>query len=138
MRTTPDPDTAPRRATDRGGRRSASHSGFTFVEVSIAILVVTVLAAVVTLSLTGLTGKGDRAACARTADAVRAAMAIHLTDADEPHLPPTSFLELLDHDHLELPDGVHLDRTGRSMIADGWSLVLTPGEPPSIDCVSVP
>jgi type II secretory pathway pseudopilin PulG len=120
--------------TIAGVRRSGRQEGFTFVELSLTIITVTVLAAVVVLSISGMTTKGETAACARTRDAALTAIEIHRTDSETPTLPPTSFRVLFEHGHLELAEGVRLDRTGHVLIADGWSLAFTPSTPPTLTC----
>jgi len=113
-------------------------SGFTLVEILIAIVVVGILAAVVVVGISSLTSKGNATACSTSRDAAIAATTVHYTNSGA---YPTKLTDMSGASpaELQLPASVAIDATGLVASASGWSLTMTPGvagAAPSYSCGS--
>jgi prepilin-type N-terminal cleavage/methylation domain-containing protein len=108
-------------------------SGFTLVEILIAIVLVGILSAVVVVGIGNLTSKGSTSACNASADAARAATTIHFTTTGS---RPNTMTAMVTSGALTLPQGVTLDTTGLIATGDGWTLTMTPGDPATFNCAS--
>jgi prepilin-type N-terminal cleavage/methylation domain-containing protein len=113
---------------------SRDDSGFTLVEIVIAIVLVGILSAVVVVGIGRLTEQGAAAGCAASADAARAATtsyyATNLTY-------PATIDQLVTGTHLTLSNGV--TTAGTTATGPGWTMTMTPGAsgaPPTFTCNS--
>jgi prepilin-type N-terminal cleavage/methylation domain-containing protein len=117
---------------------NASESGFTLIELLIAIVVAGILTAVAIVGIAGLTNSGEKSACKSSADAARAATAVFYANSASEDASgrtyPGSLADLTQSTPplLELPDGG--TETATSYSVNGWTLTMTPGEPPTYAC----
>jgi prepilin-type N-terminal cleavage/methylation domain-containing protein len=111
--------------------RHRDDRGFTLVEILIAIALVGILSAVAVVGISSLTSKGANSACTASADAARAATAIHFTSTGA---LPDSLTAMVTSGALTLPQGVTIDSTGLVATGDGWTLSMTPGNVVTFTC----
>ena len=114
--------------TESHHRASRRDSGFTLIEVLIAIVVVGVLSAVVILGIGALTDSGEESACTASADAAKAAATVFY--ANEGRYPLTlSELTAADPPVLEMPTDVTVASGANVTSGTGasWTLTMTPG-----------
>lgn len=97
-------------------------TGFTLVEILVAIVLVGVLSAVVVVGVSSLTGKGSSAACAASVDAASAASTSYFADTGS---YPTDIQQMVDGGQLELADDVTVTA---ALVAEGsgWTMTMTP------------
>ncbi len=110
---------------------TATDSGFTLIEVLIAIVVVGILSAVVIIGIGALTNKGNGSACQASADAAKAAATVHYANTGS--YPAALYdMTVTSPKELELPSGV----TVAANVTAGatWTLTMTPGTPPAFAC----
>jgi prepilin-type N-terminal cleavage/methylation domain-containing protein len=113
-------------------------SGFTLVEILIAIVVVGILSAVVVVGVSALTNKGASAACTNSRDAAIAGATVHYTNTGQ---FPATFTDMTGASpaELTLPASATIDATGLIASTSQWSLTLTPGATgvaPTFTCTS--
>ena len=113
--------------------RLRDDSGFTLVEILIAIVLVGILSAVVVVGIGNLTSQGSTSACKASADAARAATTIHFTTTGS---RPNTMTAMVTSGALTLPQGVTLDTTGLIATGDGWTMTMTPGDPATFNCAT--
>jgi prepilin-type N-terminal cleavage/methylation domain-containing protein len=101
-------------------------SGFTLVEILIAIVVVGILSAVVVVGVSALTSKSGSAACTGSRDAATAGATVHYTNTGQ---FPTTFGDMTNASpaELNLPSSATIDATGLIASTSNWTLTLTPG-----------
>ncbi len=113
-----------------------NEKGFTLIELLVAIVVVGILTAVAIVGIAGLTDKGNKGACNITADAARAASAVHYANSS-PSAYPQTFGAMqspaVNPPELELAGDV--TGTGTTLTGKGWVLTLVPGATPA-DAIS--
>jgi prepilin-type N-terminal cleavage/methylation domain-containing protein len=124
------------------GHDRREDSGFTLVEILIAIVLVGILSAVVVVGIGSLTNEGSKSACAASLDAAKAGAVVYY--ATEDGYPLTLLAMTVDPAPsggpaaLELPTGVVVnaaDITGPPAVAAGmqaasgtsWQLTMTAG-----------
>ena len=105
-------------------------SGFTLVEILIAIVLVGILSAVVVVGISNLTSKGSTSACNASLDAAKAGSVVYY--ASNVNAYPKNFGQLTTGSAatpaaLTLPSGVTLDATGLVASNSSWKLTMTPG-----------
>jgi len=103
------------------GRRQ--NSGFTLVEILIAIVVVGILATVAIVGIGGLTKSGNKSACTTSADAAKAAAAAYYADKS---VWPTNLAQVVANGQYEVPTGVTAS-SGALSASKGtdWTFTLT-------------
>lgn len=108
-------------------------SGFTLVEIVIAIVLVGVLAAVVVVGISNLTEEGSDSACDASLDAARAGAIVYYAQNDNTY--PVDFTELTTEGTdgappaLTLSDGVAVDKDDPTKVSGGdWILTMTANE----------
>ncbi|MET0578326.1 MAG: type II secretion system protein, partial [Ilumatobacteraceae bacterium] len=108
-------------------------SGFTLIEILIAIVLVGVLSAVAVVGISNLVSKSANAACTASADAARAASAVYLTShaaypVDLAALTtPTGTGATLIPAALTMPTGVTVSGAVATSAGGRWTLTMTPG-----------
>ncbi len=98
--------------------------GFTLIELLIAIVVVGILTAVVIVGIGGLTNSGKKGVCQASADATKAAVAVHFAN-QTPNAYPTSIAQMTTTavpPELELPTGV--TDTGLTINGSNWTITV--------------
>lgn len=110
--------------------------GFTLVEVLIAIVLVSIVSAIVVVGVGNLASKGSTAACSASADAARTGSVAWFASNGA---YPSTLTEMTGAapPALSLPNGVTVDASGRVAAASSWTLTMTPGVssgPPSFSC----
>ncbi len=104
----------------------ASHrdTGFTLVEILIAIVLVGILSAVVVVGVGSLTEQGEESACTASLDAAKAGSIVFFAQnaahADD-------FTEMIADGALTVPSDVTATATTLSGQGGSWTLTLTPG-----------
>jgi prepilin-type N-terminal cleavage/methylation domain-containing protein len=112
---------------------SGRDTGFTLVEIVIAIVLVGILSAVAVVGIGSLTGKGNESACRATLDAAKAASVVHLASTNS--YPGTlSAMTTGSSPALSLPAGVGLAANGLATTGQTWTLTMSPGQPPTFVC----
>jgi prepilin-type N-terminal cleavage/methylation domain-containing protein len=100
--------------------------GFTLIELLIAIVVVGVLTAVAVVGIGGLIDNGSTSACQASADAARAATAVHFSNTPGGAYP-ASFADMITPKELEVPTGV-VNATPTTLVGKNWTLtMINPG-----------
>jgi prepilin-type N-terminal cleavage/methylation domain-containing protein len=113
--------------------RRGSDEGFTLIELLIAIVVVGVLSTVVILGIGGLTNSGKASACNTSADAAKAATAVHFANTGGTY--PALLTDMTGATkELELAAGQTVSGAGLVIATNGWTLTMTPGTPPTYVC----
>jgi prepilin-type N-terminal cleavage/methylation domain-containing protein len=97
-------------------------SGFTLVEILIAIVLVGILSAVVVVGVGTLTDQGEESACAASLDAAKAGSVVYFAQNAS---FPTTFAQMTADGALEVPTDVTVANT--TITGQGWVLTLTPG-----------
>ena len=99
--------------------------GFTLIELLIAIVVVGVLTAVAIVGIGGLIDNGSKGACAASADAAKAATAVHFSNTNT---YPSTFADMTGTSpkELDVPTGVTV---GATTLTKGTSWTLTMNNP---------
>lgn len=109
-------------------------SGFTLVEILIAIVLVGILSAVVVVGISNLTSKGTSSACSASLDAAKAGTVVYY--ASNANAYPTTLTQLTTAQGsvpaaLTLPSGVTVPTaspaTGMYATGGGWTLTMTAG-----------
>ena len=111
-------------------------SGFTLVEILIAIVLIGVLSAVAVVGVTSLTSRGSESACAASLDASKAATVVYFAANDNTY--PKDFEDLTSGNDpaLELPTeakpmaistGTRTRYVWSSVSTGTWTLTMTPG-----------
>jgi prepilin-type N-terminal cleavage/methylation domain-containing protein len=98
--------------------------GFTLIELLIAIVVVGVLTAVAIVGIAGLTDQGESAACSATADAVKAAQAVHYANSGA---YPNNFTDMTGTTPPELEASGGVTVAAGTITGDGWTITDTGG-----------
>ncbi len=99
-------------------------SGFTLVELLLAIVLVGILVAVAVVGINGVRSDASDASCQATLDAVRTAVAVHHANQN-PHVYPTSFSDMTATGELVLPASISFDPAQPTTIgANGWTIAL--------------
>jgi prepilin-type N-terminal cleavage/methylation domain-containing protein len=98
--------------------------GFTLIELLIAIVVVGVLTAVAIVGIAGLTDEGEGAACSATADAVKAAQAVHYANSGA---YPTTFTAMTGTTPPELEASGDVTVNALTIVGKGWTLTGVSG-----------
>jgi prepilin-type N-terminal cleavage/methylation domain-containing protein len=103
--------------------------GFTLIELLIAIVVVGILTAVAIVGIGGLVDNGTDSACNASADAARAATAVHFANTGN---YPDAFADMTGSSPkmLETPTGVTVGAT--TLTGDDWTLTMSGGGTSSI------
>jgi hypothetical protein len=101
------------------------------VEILVAIVLVGVLTAIVTVGVSGLTSKGTSASCATTLDAARTGATSYLVTAGS---APASIQQMVGAQLLTLPPDAAVDATGTVASGPNWALVMRPGPSPTFSC----
>lgn len=97
-------------------------SGFTLVEILIAIVLVGILSAVVVVGVGTLTDQGNESACTASLDAAKAGTVVYFAQNAS---YPAEFDDMTGTGALEVPTDVTVGTT--TLTADGWTLTMTPG-----------
>jgi len=123
---------------DEHAARVVTHdSGFTLVEILIAIVLIGVLSAVAVIGVTSLTSRGSESACAASLDSAKAATVVYFAVNDNTY--PANFNELTSGNDpaLELPSEATIDDDGLVAATGTWKLEMTPGvggAKPTFEC----
>jgi len=120
--------------TEQLGRSRAADEGFTLIELLIAVVMVGVLTAVVIVGIAGLTNNGKSAACSASRDASKAATAVHYANTSGTYPATLTAMTGTTPSELDLPTGGTMAADGLSYTANGWTLTMTAGTPPSFAC----
>lgn len=109
------------------GTPTTDDSGFTLVEILIAIVLIGVLSAVAVVGVNSLTSRGSESACEASLDAAKAATVVYFAAHDNTY--PADFTELTDGTDpaLELPSEASVSTDELSAEAGTWTLTMTPG-----------
>jgi type IV pilus assembly protein PilE len=107
-------------------------SGFTLIEILIAIVLVGILSAVAVVGISNLVGKGSKSSCQASADASKAASAVYFTTNAR---YPANFLELTAPGTTGAPLALPVGVTPAPILATtlvvnsgtSWVLTMTPG-----------
>jgi prepilin-type N-terminal cleavage/methylation domain-containing protein len=110
------PNRTPRGAAER------RDTGFTLVEILIAIVLVGILSAVVVVGVGSLTDQGEASACTASSDAAKAGSVVYFAQNGA---YPSSFADMVADGALTLADDVTIDATERILTGSGWTLTLT-------------
>jgi prepilin-type N-terminal cleavage/methylation domain-containing protein len=102
-------------------KRMQGEKGFTLIELLIAIVVVAILAAVAIVGVGGLTNNGKASACQASADAAKAASAVHFANTGS---YPTKFTEMVPAEY-DVPSGVTVNDS--TLVAKTWTLTIGGG-----------
>lgn len=113
-------------------QRRATDEGFTLIELLIAIVIVGILATVVIVGIAGLNDNGKKAACKSSMDAAKAATAVHYSNTS-PNAYPATLQVMVTANELDL-GGATLSGGGLVASANGWTLTMTAGSPPTFAC----
>jgi prepilin-type N-terminal cleavage/methylation domain-containing protein len=114
------------------GHDRREDSGFTLVEILIAIVLVGILSAVVVVGIASLTDTGAKSACAASADAARAGTVVYFATQGE---YPTTMVQLTEDvvapgnpapAALEKPELATVDPTTLVPDGDAWTLTMVP------------
>jgi prepilin-type N-terminal cleavage/methylation domain-containing protein len=97
-------------------------SGFTLVEIIIAIVLVGILSAVVVVGVGTLTQQGEASACTASLDASKAGAVVYFAQNGA---YPTSFPAMVSVDALTVPTEVTVANT--TLTGSGWTLTLSGG-----------
>jgi prepilin-type N-terminal cleavage/methylation domain-containing protein len=95
-------------------------SGFTMVEILIAIVLVGILSAVVVVGVGTLTDQGEESACTASLDASKAGSVVYFAQNSE---FPDTFPDMTGAGALEAPSDVTV--ADKTMTGQGWTLTLT-------------
>jgi len=124
------------------GHDRREDSGFTLVEILIAIVLVGILSAVVVVGIASLTNKGAKSACEASLDAAKAGAVVYFATEDA---YPLTLQEMVDDPapsggpaSLELPTGVVVNPAAivgppavaaemQAASGSAWQLTMTPG-----------
>jgi prepilin-type N-terminal cleavage/methylation domain-containing protein len=112
-------------------KKAREEEGFTLIELLITIVVVGILAAVVVLSISGLTDTGAKSACKTTRDAATTATQVYYANHNA---WPTSFDDMKGHELADPGTDVTMSGTTVSHGSD-WTLTMHAGTPPTYTCV---
>jgi prepilin-type N-terminal cleavage/methylation domain-containing protein len=115
-------------------RRRGQARGFTLVEILFSIVLVGILSATIVVAVGNVMDQSISAACRSTADAARAATAVHSARTGR---LPSSFSDLVSPTSqapaaLVVPSGTVTTPT--EIRGDGWRLTMTVGPPPTFTC----
>jgi prepilin-type N-terminal cleavage/methylation domain-containing protein len=102
--------------------RGASHrdTGFTLVEILIAIVLVGILSAVVVVGVGSLTEQGQESACTASLDAAKAGAVVYFAQ-NVGHA--STFTAMISDGALSVPTDV--TATGTTLAGQGWTLTMT-------------
>jgi len=121
---------------EHAARVVTDDSGFTLVEILIAIVLIGVLSAVAVVGVTSLTSRGSESACAASLDAAKAATVVYFAANDNTY--PANFEQLTSGDDpaLELPSEAEITTDGLSAETGTWTLTMTlnDGAKPTFSC----
>jgi prepilin-type N-terminal cleavage/methylation domain-containing protein len=112
-------------------KKAREEKGFTLIELLIAVVVVGILAAVVIVGIGGLGTSAKDSACTASADAAKAATAVHY--ANNAGVYPTTFTAMVSANELDPGTGTTVAATTIKHGSD-WTLTMTPGSPPTYGC----
>ena len=117
-----------------GTRPRSTDTGFTLVEILVAIVLVGILSAVAVVGVGRMIGQGSSAACSASRDAAQTAANVHFaTNASY----PSTLDDLTGAGAMTLPSSVAVDASRRVATGEGWRLTMTPGAsagPPTFAC----
>jgi len=99
-------------------------SGFTLVEILIAIVLIGVLSAVAVVGVNSLTSRGSESACQASLDSAKAATVVYF--ASNANTFPVDFNELTSGDDpaLELPSEAKISEDGLAAQTGTWTLTM--------------
>jgi prepilin-type N-terminal cleavage/methylation domain-containing protein len=102
-------------------RKREEEGGFTLIELLLVIVILGILAAVVVISVRGITDRGESAACGASYTAAITALEAYYAEGDGPGYPAT--LSALVPDFLTAGNGVTVGATTiTSTAGSGWTL----------------
>lgn len=102
------------------GVLSPRDTGFTLVEILIAIVLVGILSAVVVVGVGSLTDQGEESACKASLDAAKAGAVVYFA---QNAAYAASFTTMISDGALTVPDDVTAAAT--TLTGQGWTLTLT-------------
>jgi prepilin-type N-terminal cleavage/methylation domain-containing protein len=107
-------------------RRERGEKGFTLIELLLVIVILGILAAVVVISVRGITNRGESAACGASYTAAITALEAYYAEGDGPGYPAS--LTALVPGFLTVGNGVTVGSTTiASTAGSGWTLTYVPG-----------